>query len=163
MNLAADYIHPTPRGGRCRIRIFLPEDERDAPVVVCTELPNNPGMSITNAAEQIAAEVIKGHRLPTPLVWIEHYEDEARGTPEDRATFDLVLFSCYVVSEVLRAGEWREEIGAPTWKALDRASVEALVGGLLRRKIEGPGISTNGGVLRGCGPRSQGRGTWKHG
>ena len=129
--LAADYIHPTPHNGRCRIRIFLPEEELDAPVVVCTELPNNPGTSVTNAAEQIAAEVIKGHRLPTALVWIEHYEDGARGTPEDPHTFDLVLFSGYEVSEVLRAGEWRKEIGAPNWKALDRASVEALIGGPL--------------------------------
>ena len=31
MHLAADYIHPTPRGGRCRVRVYLPEDERDAP------------------------------------------------------------------------------------------------------------------------------------
>jgi hypothetical protein len=58
-------------------------------------LPNNPGQSVTNAAEQIAAEVISSHRLPTPLVWIEHYEDGARGSPEDPHTFDLVLFSSY--------------------------------------------------------------------
>src|SRR5215207_1487553 len=31
MHLASDYIHPTPRGERCRIRIFLPEEEQDAP------------------------------------------------------------------------------------------------------------------------------------
>jgi hypothetical protein len=31
VHLAADYIHPTPRGGRCRVRVYLPEDERDAP------------------------------------------------------------------------------------------------------------------------------------
>jgi hypothetical protein len=61
-------------------------------------------------------------------VWLEHYEDGARGTPEDRATFDLVLFSGHEVSEVPRAGEWRKEVGVPTWKALDRASVEALIG-----------------------------------
>ncbi len=131
MILAVDYIHPTPRGGRCRIRIYVPAEERDTAVVVCTELPSNPGLSVTNAAERIAAEVIMGHRLPTPLVWIEHYEDGARGTPEDRATFDLVLFSGCEVSEVPRAGEWRKEIEAPTWKALDRASVEALIGGPL--------------------------------
>ncbi len=59
MHLAADYIHPTPRGGRCRIRIYLPDEERDAVVVICTELPNNPGMSVTNAARRIAAEVIE--------------------------------------------------------------------------------------------------------
>ena len=43
VHLAADYIHPTPRGGMCRIRIYLPEDERDALVVICSELPNNEG------------------------------------------------------------------------------------------------------------------------
>jgi hypothetical protein len=47
MNLAADYIHLTPRGGRCRVRVYLPDEEIDAPVVVCSELPTNEGTSIT--------------------------------------------------------------------------------------------------------------------
>jgi hypothetical protein len=34
MHLVSDYIHPTPRGGKCRIRVYLPEDEQDAPVVI---------------------------------------------------------------------------------------------------------------------------------
>jgi hypothetical protein len=58
VHLASDYIHPTPRGGRCRICIYLPEEEQDAPIVICSELPNNPGGSITNSAEVIAAGVI---------------------------------------------------------------------------------------------------------
>jgi hypothetical protein len=94
MYLVGDYIHPTPHSGRCRVRIYrpdLPEAKpgsaaRDEAVVICTELKDNPGMSVTNSAEQIAGEVISFHRLPTPLVWIEHYEDGARGTPEDAAT-----------------------------------------------------------------------------
>ncbi len=32
-----------------RIRIYLPEDERDAPVVICSELPHNSGGSVTYA------------------------------------------------------------------------------------------------------------------
>jgi hypothetical protein len=63
-----------------------------------------------------------------PFVWIEHYLDGARGTPQDPATFDLVEFSHYEPRGVLRAGEWRKEIGQPSWSALDRATVEALVG-----------------------------------
>ncbi len=51
MHLATDYIHPTPRDGRCRVRVWLPEDERDAPVVVCSELPADEGASVTNVAE----------------------------------------------------------------------------------------------------------------
>jgi len=129
MRLAADYIHPTPHSGRCRIRIYLPDDERDAPVVICTELPYNEGMSITSAAERIAAEVIRGHRLRTPLVWIEHYAQGARGTLDDPHTFDLVTFSTYEITE--RApylGESRYTIGEPSWKPLTRNMVEALVG-----------------------------------
>ena len=76
MHLASDYIHPYKDAGgrraRCRVRIYLPDDARDAPVVICSELPNNPGGSITNSAEVIAAGVIQANELPTPLVWIEH-------------------------------------------------------------------------------------------
>jgi hypothetical protein len=52
MHLASDYIHTTPRGGVCRIRIYLPEDERDAPVVICSELAYNEGSSVTYSAHQ---------------------------------------------------------------------------------------------------------------
>jgi hypothetical protein len=59
MHLASDYIHPYKDAGgrpaRGSVRIYLPDDMRDAPVVVCSELPNNPGGSITNSAETIAA------------------------------------------------------------------------------------------------------------
>lgn len=139
--LVSDYVHPTPRGGRCRIRIF--EAGGELPVVLCTELPDNEGTSITNAAERIAAEVLANHpdvfdpfgrvslgglSYDKPFVWIEHYLDGARGTPEDPATFDLVEFSHYEPRGILRTGEWRKEIGEPSWSALDRAAVEALVG-----------------------------------
>ena len=60
------------RRARCRVRIYLPDDVRDAPVVVCSELPNNPGGSITNSAETIAAGVILASELITPMIWIEH-------------------------------------------------------------------------------------------
>jgi hypothetical protein len=113
VHLASDYIHPTPRAGRCRIRIFLPEEEQDAPVVICSELPNHGGTSVTYAAEQLAAEVIRSHRLPIPLVWIEHWPKEAMDGEEE--TFELVVFSSYKVEE--RApylGETRAWIGDAT-------------------------------------------------
>src|SRR5215203_5608242 len=49
VHLATDYIHPTPRGSMCRVRIYLPEDERDAPVVIYSELPTNESSSTTYA------------------------------------------------------------------------------------------------------------------
>jgi hypothetical protein len=82
MHLASDYIHPYKDAGgsaaRCRVRIYLPDDVRDAPVVVCSEVPNNPGGSITNSAEVIAAGMmIQANKLPAPLVWIEHRPEES--------------------------------------------------------------------------------------
>jgi hypothetical protein len=132
MHLARDYIHPYKDAGgrpaRCRVQIYLPDDDLDAPVVVCPELPNNLGSSITNSAETIAAGVILTNELPTPLVWIEHWPEGSTDGGEE--TFDLVVFSSYEVTE--RApylGETRAWIGEATWKTQDRIVVELLVGG----------------------------------
>jgi hypothetical protein len=131
VHLASDYIHPyKDAGGRhahCRVRIYLPEEMHDVPVVICSELSNNPGGSITNSAEVVAEGVIRANELPTPLVWIEHWPKETTDVEEE--TFDLVVFSSYEVAE--RApylGQTRASIGEPTSKALDRAAVEVLVG-----------------------------------
>jgi hypothetical protein len=132
VHLAGDYIHPyKDAGGRpahCRVRIYLPEDMRDAPVVICSEVPNNPGESISNSSEAISAAVIRANELPTPLVWIEHWPKESTDGGEE--TFELVVFSSYeVVERAPYLGETRAWIGDATWKPLDRASVEVLVGG----------------------------------
>lgn len=128
MHLASDYIHPTPRGGRCRVRIYLPDEDRDAVVVICSEVPNNPGASITNTVRRIAAEVIETNRLPTLLVWIEHHPPETTNGRVE--SFEMVLFDSYEVRESRAPymGDRAVEIGSPTWKPLDRASVEMLVG-----------------------------------
>ncbi len=96
--------------------------------MICSELPNNPGGSITNSAEVIAGGVIRDNELPTPLVWIEHWPKERTDNGEE--TFDLGDFSSYEIRE--GALPWRETrawIGDATWKTLDRASVVILVGG----------------------------------
>jgi hypothetical protein len=131
VHLASDYIYPyKDAGGRrahCRVRIYLPDDMSDAPVVICSELPNNPGGSITNSAEAIAAGVIQANELTTPLVWIEHRPEESTNGGEE--TFDLVVFSSYeVIERAPYLGETRAWIGDATWKTLDRTTVEALVG-----------------------------------
>ncbi len=132
MHPASDYIHPYRSAGgrraRCRVRIYLPDDVLDAPVVICSELLNNHGGSVTNSAEVIAAGVIRANKLPTPLVWIEHRPKES--TDEEEETFDLVVFSSYEVQE--RAPyleETRASIGDAIWKRLDRTTVETLAGG----------------------------------
>lgn len=129
MRLAADYVHPfeSVSGIRscCRIRLYLPAQERDAPVVVCSELPENPGVPVTAAAENIAAEVIKTHWLVEP-VWIEHHPEET--TAAGIESFELVAYSDHKIRESVHHAGSRIEIGEPTWKALDRPSVEILLG-----------------------------------
>ena len=101
MYLASDHIRPYKDAGgspaRCRVRIYLPDDVLDAPVVVCSELPNNPGGSIAHSAEVIAAGVIRANGLPTSLVWIEHRPKESMDAGEE--TFELVTFSRHKVTE----------------------------------------------------------------
>ncbi len=130
MQLAADYAHRFKGLGglpsRCRIRLYL-GDEGEAPVVICSELPDNPGTSITNAAEFIAAEAITRHELSRP-VWIEHYPSESQGGSFE--TWALVTFEGYEVEEApFYLGEGRVRIGAPSWSSIDRRTVESLVGG----------------------------------
>jgi hypothetical protein len=100
---------------------------RDAPVVICSEPPNNPGGSITNSVEMRVAGVILASELITPLVWMEHCTEEST---ERQETFDLVVFSSYeVVERAPYLGETRAWIGDATWMRLDRATVEVMVGG----------------------------------
>jgi hypothetical protein len=107
----------TPHGSSCRVRISFPNEEGevigDAPVVIYSELPTNKGMSIINAAEQIAAEVMKHHRLSVP-VWIEQRPSETAYGIEERC--DLVVFSDYEVRELPPYLGVRLTIGNPTWK-----------------------------------------------
>ena len=114
MHLASSHVQPTPRGGRCRIRIFVPDEEGellgDRAVVVCSEMEGNPGAGVTEAAEEIRGAVAEAFRLAGP-VWIEHHGPAV--TDGATETWDLVVFP---------------PVGKPSWKRLDRESVEVLVG-----------------------------------
>ena len=112
---------------RCRVRVYEPEDPRDAPVVVCSELPElDPGgAGMAGAASTIAARVAAAFRLYRKPVWIEH-----RPSP-DPETFELVTFAVFRAREIRRMGPrllWDLEVGEPERKPLDRRTVEALVG-----------------------------------
>ena len=91
MRLTEDYIHAFrgPAGARsaCRVRLYVPDEEDeafgDAPVVIVSELANNSGTSVTNAIEQIAAEVMDT-LTPTRIpIFVEHYPPEATGGSEE--------------------------------------------------------------------------------
>jgi hypothetical protein len=120
-----DYIHRYrgywSDGGRCRIRIY--HEDGCAPMVVCSQLPDNDNSSVTNMAEYLAAEVVEEHSLPTPLAWIEHYPEHTGEIGE----YSLVKFSSWELTEVCLGGVWRCQIGSPRWSPLRPEEVEFLV------------------------------------
>ena len=96
---------------------------RDAQVVVCSELPDDPNASVTNMAEYLAAEMIQEHNLHTPFVWVEHYpEHEA-----EIGKYSLVQFSSWESREVHLGEVWGRRVGTPRWSSLRSDEVEALL------------------------------------
>jgi len=117
-----DYVHRYrgywSDGGRCRIRIY--QEDGQAAVVVCSQPPDNDNTSVTNMAEYLAAEVIGEHKLPTPLVWIEHYPEHEGEVGE----YALVRYSSWELKEVCLGGVWRYRVGPPRWSPLRREEVD---------------------------------------
>jgi hypothetical protein len=110
-------------GGRCRIRIYC--EDGCAPVVLCSQPPDNSNTSVTNMAEYLAAEVMGEHKLPTPLTWIEHYPEHEGEIGE----YSLTTFSDWELQEVCLGGIWRLRVGVPSWSHLRLEEVEFLVRG----------------------------------
>lgn len=89
-------------GGRCRLRLYA---VGAAAVAIATELADNPGTSITNAAPIIAAQVARNFRIdPARLVWVEHYGPESYGVEGEPDRFARVTFSWE--GQEARGSEW---------------------------------------------------------
>jgi hypothetical protein len=120
-----DYIHYYrgywSDGGRCRIQIY--QENKRAPVVICSQLPDNENTSVTNMAEHLAAEVIEEHGLATPLTWIEHYPEHKAEIGE----YSLVRFSSWERTEVHLGGVLRCRLGSPGWSPMRPEEVDVLI------------------------------------
>jgi hypothetical protein len=102
--------HPHYRLAHCRVRIYEHEGQQ---VVVATEMEGNPGMSVTNAAEDIATQLAAAYNLEVDrLIWIEHY-----CYPDEGHIFDLVRFT------------WEGgKASDPQWRRITFEEVERLTG-----------------------------------
>lgn len=90
----------------CRVRI-------NGNTVIATELPDNPGMSLTNAAASAAMQVCQYYEISLEeLVWIEHYPEE----PAQAEAFDLVHFR---INNSLLEVEW--------WQRMSTEKAEQLL------------------------------------
>ena len=107
---------------RCLVRIW---DTGMTSVVVLTEPPDNPGLSVTNACKDIATRVVQDFGInPQRTRFIEHYPEEKmthHGREQVRKeTFDEIFFT------------WDRNGRAfvPMWKPLIKEEVKRLVGDL---------------------------------
>ena len=130
MGAAYDYIH---QGGCyrygvgwCRIRIYG-GSPGDAPVVLCTDLPEDRGEEMV---ERLAAEVIRDRfdslpDLPRPLLWIEH-RPSRRGRGPGR--YHLLTFPTYKPRLEGAGFVRRVTLGAPSRVELAPREVAVLTG-----------------------------------
>ena len=119
------YAYPSNFGGdaKCDLEIIR---GGTTTLVICTELNDNPGTSITNFAEGLATLVCQADATidPRHLIWIEHYPERMAGRWQDPfpETWDVVTFQ-ERTGRVFRGPHWR------------RVSVGAMAA--LRRAVEG--------------------------
>ena len=100
----------------CWLRIYTAPGQS---VVLATELDENPGTSITNAAERLAMNVARTFGLTLDsLRWIEHYPERqgSHGRPGLPESFDLVTFT-----------PTAQGLQSPEWTRLNPAQVEAML------------------------------------
>lgn len=113
-------LHGSP--SVCRIRVY--RGSGDATLVIASELPDNPGTSITNVAEMLATEMEWRH-CPDPgdrMIWIEHYpvREALRGMRADEH-FALVTF--------LRGDDG--QLHSPRWQHIASDTLSTLLGQLV--------------------------------
>jgi hypothetical protein len=127
-----DYIHQ----GGCyrygvgwaRIRIYPGETGRDAPIVLCSELPENRGDEMV---ESLAAEVVRDRfssglpDLPRPVLWIEH-RPSRRGRGPGR--YALLTFPTYRPRLIGVGFVRRVTLGTPRRESLSPREVKILTG-----------------------------------
>ncbi len=112
--------------GRCYLSVY---ERRGSLPVVMYELASNPGLSVTNAAAAIATQVWR-QLLPDAkegIIVVEAYRDRdtwrRAGEPAERfaeVTFDLD----------------GDALHSPRWRHIERADVEALIGGPASLPVE---------------------------
>ena len=112
----------------CALEILRLADGRTG--VIATELPHNPGTSITNAFELVASAVCLQFAIdPHRLVWIEHYGYASAFAAGNPRPFDLVSFDVLPVRD--------RGVAHPQWKRMHSADWLAL-GLMPRPPIEYP-------------------------
>jgi hypothetical protein len=114
---------------RCHIRVW--RGRGTLSVVMATELPDNPGTSITNAAERLAAEVWERvlSDAREGFIWIQRYP-AGRGASPGSVLDDEKLDQVSLVLGEKRDGVQELELDRSShpWRRVTRAEVEGMLG-----------------------------------
>lgn len=109
-------IAEVPTKGKIITRFNLVLIKGEKLIAVATERDDNPGPSITNAAERLAQYILCREKIhPSRMLWVEHY-----GHEDSEDTWDSVNFTWHM-------GNHGWEASAPVWKRLTGPDVTALL------------------------------------
>jgi hypothetical protein len=87
-------------------------------LVFMTEPNDNPGTSVTNGVETVAAVACETFELnPANCTFIEHYPAQP-GRHGRRHSFDVVTFETGIVQRHGRRGEILKKFETPTWRPI---------------------------------------------
>ncbi len=121
MNVLADEIfhftNPHNRAiSQCWVRVY---GHPERATVIWTEIAENQGMSVTNAAQYLASQLQEEFTLdPLETIWIEHYGAFSYEDGHRKEEYNLVQLSW-------NAEDRRYE--KPQWSPLDKEKVEYLI------------------------------------
>jgi hypothetical protein len=112
------------RQGYCRLRIY--KQRNGGQTVLLTEVPNNPGQSITAASDVIATGLVARYHLdPATTRWIEHWP----AAPNDQLMEDAYAAVKYT---------WTDGVAShPRWRHLSLERAEAMMGTRLQEQASG--------------------------
>ncbi len=119
------YTSASGAEGRCYLMVY--EHKVSLPVVIAYELASNHGPSVTTAAAAIATQVWR-QLLPDAkegIIFVEAYKDTQRLAGESSERFAEVTFDLD-----------GNALHAPRWRHMERADVEALIGGPASLPVE---------------------------
>jgi hypothetical protein len=124
------YYDRAPEG-KCRVRIVERNGVR--PILLLTDLPDNPSTSVINMMEYLVPELMREfmprafEELELPTV-IEH--SLPRGKREEM--FSLVTFKKTVPVKAWLGGRSRLSLGEPSWKHLPIEEARKILGEIVR-------------------------------
>jgi hypothetical protein len=106
---------------------------------VATELPDNPGGSVTNSAERVHYLAWERAGMPLPVLFIEHYPGRAmrEGAPRTTSTeeFDQVVFPLDAAGRpefrerMLYPGRWEMQFHEAHWRPFGKEALLAIITG----------------------------------